>query len=65
MQLMNQRNLQVAIFHGIHDKICPFDFAKIMNRGIKGSRWIQFNESGHGLNIEKKDKTNEELMKFI
>jgi non-heme chloroperoxidase len=65
MQIVNQRNLPVAIFHGIHDKICPFDFAKVMNQGINGSRLIQFNESGHGLNIEEKDKTNEELMKFI
>jgi non-heme chloroperoxidase len=65
MQLMNQRNLPVAIFHGIHDKICTFVLAKVMNQGIKGSRLIQFNESGHGLNIEEKDKTNEELMKFI
>jgi pimeloyl-ACP methyl ester carboxylesterase len=65
MQVVNQRNLPVAIFHGTHDKICPFDFAKVMNKGIKGSRLIEFNESGHGLNIEEKDKTNEELMKFI
>jgi pimeloyl-ACP methyl ester carboxylesterase len=36
-----------------------------MNEGIKGSRLIEFNESGHGLNIEEKDKVNEELMKFI
>jgi hypothetical protein len=36
-----------------------------MNEGIKGSRLIEFNESGQGLIIEEKDKTNEELMKFI
>ena len=65
MQVVNQRNLPVAIFHGTHDKICAFDFAKVMSQGIKGSRLIEFNESGHGLNIEEKDKTNEELMKFI
>jgi pimeloyl-ACP methyl ester carboxylesterase len=65
MQVVNQRNMPVAIFHGIHDKVCPFDFAKVMNKEIKGSRLIEFNESGHGLNIEEKDKTNEELMKFI
>jgi len=65
MQIVNQRNLPVAIFHGTHDKICPFDFAKVMSQGIKGSRLIEFNESGQGLNIEEKDKTNEQLMKFI
>jgi non-heme chloroperoxidase len=39
--------------------------AKVMNDGIKGSKLVQFNESGHALNIEEKEKTNEELMKFI
>jgi pimeloyl-ACP methyl ester carboxylesterase len=65
MKLVNQRNLPVAIFHGVHDKICPFDFAKVMNEGINGSKIVQFHESGHGLNIEEKEKANEELIKFI
>ena len=37
MQLISDRNLAVAIFHGLYDKICPFDLAKVMNNGIKGS----------------------------
>lgn len=65
MQAVNQRSLPTAIFHGVHDKICPFDFAKVMNQGIKGSQLVTFNESGHGLNIEEKKKANEELMKFV
>lgn len=65
MQMLSERNLLVAIFHGIHDKVCPFDLAKVMNHGIKGSKLVQFDKSGHGLNIEEKEKTNEELMKFI
>jgi len=65
MQWVNERKMPVAIFHGAHDKICPFDFAKIMNQGIKGSKLVRFEQSGHGLNIEEKEKTNEELMRFI
>lgn len=65
MQMVSDRNLPVAIFHGVHDKVCPFDFAKVMNEGIKGSKLVQFNDSGHALNIEEKEKTNEELIKFI
>jgi len=65
MQMVSDRNLPVAIFHGIHDKVCPFDLAKVMNQGIKGSKLVQFEKSGHALNIEEKEKTNEELMKFI
>jgi non-heme chloroperoxidase len=65
MQMINGRNLPVAIFHGIHDKVSLFDLAKVMNNGIEGSKLVQFNESGHALNIEEKEKTNEELMEFI
>ena len=65
MQMVSDRNLPVAIFHGIHDKVCPFDLAKVMNQGIKGSKLVQFEKSGHALNIEEKEKTNEELVKFI
>jgi non-heme chloroperoxidase len=65
MQMISDRNLPVAVFHGLHDKVCPFDLAKVMNNGIEGSKLVQFNESGHALNIEEKEKTNEELMKFI
>jgi non-heme chloroperoxidase len=65
MQLISDRNLPVAIFHGLYDKICPFDLAKVMNDGINGSKLVQFTESGHALNIEEKERTNEELMKFV
>lgn len=65
MQMVSERNLPVAIFHGVYDKVCPFDFAKVMTQGIKGSKLVEFNKSGHALNIEEKEKTNEELMKFI
>jgi hypothetical protein len=36
-----------------------------MNEGNRGSRLVPFNESGHGLNMEEKEATNEELMRFI
>lgn len=54
-----------AIFHGVHDKVCPFDFAKVMHEGIKNSKLIPFENSGHGLFIEERVKMNRELMKFI
>lgn len=65
MRKISERKLPVAIFHGIKDKICPFDFAKMMNKGIEGSRLVKFDNSGHGLNIEEKEKANEELTKFV
>jgi len=65
MQMVSDRNLPVAIFHALHDKVCPFDLAEVMNKGIEGSKLVKFQKSGHALNIEEKEKTNEELMKFI
>jgi hypothetical protein len=58
---INQRNLPVAIFHGTHDKICPFDFAKVMNQGIVGSRLIELKEWArfeHRKKRENKRRTN-------
>ncbi|AIF84290.1 putative hydrolase or acyltransferase of alpha/beta superfamily [Candidatus Nitrososphaera evergladensis SR1] len=65
MRKISERKLPVAIFHGVNDKICPFDLANVMNRGIEGSRLVRFENSGHGLNIEEKEKANDELIKFV
>ncbi len=65
MKIVDQLNLPVAIFHGIHDKVCSFEFAKVMNEGISGSTLVKFTQSGHALNIEEAPRTNDELMKFV
>lgn len=65
MQMISDRNLPVATFHGIHGKVCPFDLAEVLNKGIEGSKLVKFHESECALNIEEKEKANEELMKFI
>ena len=54
-----------AIFHSVLDKICPFELAEAMAVGIKGSKLIRFEKSGHGLFYEEKDKFNMELMNFV
>lgn len=64
MHKVSEKKVPVAIFHGTHDKICPFDLARVMNEGIEGSRLVAFENSGHGLNIEEKEKACEELIKF-
>ncbi|MDF2881376.1 MAG: alpha/beta hydrolase [Clostridiaceae bacterium] len=53
------------ILHGIHDKVCPFQLAVAQKEGIKNSKLVPFENSGHGLFYEQRDKFNEELMKFI
>lgn len=65
METVDKLNLPVAIFHGTHDKVCGFELAKVMKAGISNSKLVEFTRSGHALNIEEIQKTNEELIKFI
>ncbi|MFA5881116.1 MAG: alpha/beta hydrolase [Eubacteriales bacterium] len=53
------------ILHGIHDKVCPFPFAVAQKEGIKNSKLVPFENSGHGLFWEERDKFNKELAQFI
>ena len=53
-----------AVFHGLHDMICPFSFAEQMVQGIKNAVLVPFENSGHGLFLEEKEKFNEELLKL-
>jgi non-heme chloroperoxidase len=53
------------ILHGIHDRVCLFPLAEAQRQGIKNSKLIPFQFSGHGLFKDEKDKVNEELLKFI
>lgn len=57
--------IPTLILHGIHDLICPYEFAKYLNEKIKNSTLVPLNESGHGAFIEEKDKVNSNLLKFI
>jgi non-heme chloroperoxidase len=51
-----------VIFHGLLDKICPFEFTKSMLERIKHSTLVRFEKSGHGLLFDEQEKFNEELL---
>lgn len=57
--------IPTAIFHGVQDKICEFAFAEQMQKGIKNSYIVRFENSGHGLFLEELEKFNTELVHFI
>jgi non-heme chloroperoxidase len=57
-------NVPTLILHGIHDKVCFFPLAEAQKKGIKNSKLIPFELSGHGLFYDQRDKFNEELAKF-
>jgi len=61
---LSKITIPVAIFHGVKDKICDFALATEMQKGLKNSTIIRFENSGHGLFIEEMEKFNIELEKF-
>lgn len=58
-------HVPTLILHGIHDEVCLFPLAIAQNRGIKNSKLIPFENSGHGLFYDERDKFNSELSLFI
>ena len=58
-------SVPTLILHGIHDKVCLFPLAKAQKQGIKNSKLVPFEYSGHGLFWEERDKFNKELLQFI
>lgn len=58
-------NVPTLIIHGIHDKIVPFQLGEVQERGIKNSKLVPFEYSGHGSFYDQRDKFNKELMDFI
>lgn len=58
-------NIPTLILHGKLDKICSYDLAEQMQNGIKNSKLVPFEKSGHALFIEELEKFNTELEKFV
>lgn len=53
------------IMHGIHDEVVPYQLGVVQNRGIRGSKLVTFENSGHGLFYDEMEKFNRELSQFI
>ena len=62
---LKQINIPTAIFHGTKDKICEYALAEQMQKAIKNSYIVKFENSGHGLFLEELEKFNTELLAFI
>ncbi|MCL4440431.1 MAG: alpha/beta hydrolase [Firmicutes bacterium] len=58
-------SVPTLILHGIHDRVCLFPLAEAQNRGIKNSKLVPFEYSGHGLFYDQRDRFNKELTQFI
>lgn len=62
--VLGKINIPTAIFHGRQDKLCDFVLAEQLQKGIKNSFIVAFENSGHALFIEEMEKFNSELEKF-
>ncbi|MDD2376393.1 MAG: alpha/beta hydrolase [Clostridia bacterium] len=58
-------NVPTLICQGVYDKVCPIQFGQTLKKEIRNSKLILFENSGHGLFWEEKDKLNKELIEFI
>ena len=54
-----------GIFHGVLDKICPFQFATILNSQIKGSQLYRFENSGHAIFYDELQLFNKRFLHFL
>ncbi len=61
---LSKINIPVTIFQGVYDKNCPLVWAEQLQKGIKNSTLIRFENSGHALFVEEMEKFNTELEKF-
>ena len=53
------------IMHGIHDQVVPYQLGVVQNQGIRNSKLIPFENSGHGLFYDEMNKFNKELAQFV
>lgn len=58
-------NVPTAIFHGKLDRICPYNFTKIMEQEIQDATIVPFEFSGHGLFYDEYEKFNQLIIDFI
>ena len=53
------------IIHGVHDKVIPFNQAKVLEQKIRNSKLIPFYYSGHGTFWDERVKFNDIVNSFI
>lgn len=61
---LSKIKIPTTIFQGTQDKLCPYPLAEELNKGIKDSYIVKFENSGHALFVEEVEKFNTELEKF-
>lgn len=58
-------HVPTGIFHGALDRVCPFDFALALQKGIKNSQLFRFEQSGHAIFYDELEKFNHEFADYL
>lgn len=54
------------ICHGVHDQVAPIKITgEVIHQSIHRSELVRFEQSGHGLFYDEKDKLNQALIDFV
>jgi len=62
---MKTINVPTLILHGVHDNVCLYPLAIAQRDGIRNSKLVPFEDSGHFLFLDQPDKFNKELAQFV
>ncbi|AIQ10848.1 alpha/beta fold hydrolase [Paenibacillus durus] len=54
-----------TIFHGLLDQICPYELARLMHQGIRGSQLLTFEQSGHAVFYDELELFNQRLLQVL
>lgn len=61
---MKKVNIPTLILCGKYDKVCPFELSDILGKNIKNAKLIPFENSGHGLFYDEREKFNKAISDF-
>jgi len=62
---MGKITIPTRIYHGVHDKVLSYSWAESMHKLIKGSTIVGFENSGHAIYWDERDRFADELEKFV
>jgi non-heme chloroperoxidase len=62
---LDKIQVPTGIFQGLLDKICPYQFAVELNKGIRNSGLYRFDFSGHAVYYDELDHFNQAFLQFV
>ncbi len=62
---LTQINVPTLIMQGTHDKVVLYPLSVAQHKSIENSKLVPFDQSGHFLFYDQRDKFNKELTQFI